>query len=234
MLPILEKLAILQDRDGRILSLRREFDALPVRREQAAARLKEADQRHADSHQRQMHAQSAIRQAELDIEGAKEKINRLRRQQFEIKSNEQYKTLQGEIDAEILHVRTIEDREIELMEGAEKAQSEVTSQTAALAETRKSVEAELRDLEARSLQLREEITRAEEERKRSAEGIEPQWLDRYVRLFARYGAQSIVSLDREICSGCHMKLPPQIAQDAKREQAVCACTFCGRMLYWKG
>lgn len=233
MLPILEKLAILQDRDGRIFALRRENDELPSRKERAAARLKESEQRLAESQQQQKHAQSAIRQAELDIEAAKEKTDRLRRQQFEIKSNEQYRTLQQEIDAEILHVRQIEDREIELMEAAEKAQADLAKESGRQAEVRKSVESEIREIEARGIQLREDIAQVEAERAGLAGGIEPAWMDRYSRLFARYGAQSLVALDREICSGCHMKLPPQIVQDAKREQSVCTCTFCGRMLYWK-
>lgn len=234
MLPILEKLAILQDRDGRNSALRRELDDIPARKDRAAARLKEADQRLTEAQQRQKHAQSAIKQAELDIEAAKEKTDRLRRQQFEIKSNEQYRTLQGEIEAEIKNVRLIEDREIELMEAAEIAQTDLNHQTRLRAEAHKSIEAEVLDLEARGEQLRQEIAQVEAERKGLTEGIETQWLDRYTRLFTRYGAQSIVALDREICSGCHMKLPPQIIQDAKREQAVCSCTFCGRMLYWKG
>lgn len=232
MLPILEKLAILQNHDGQLLDLRREYEGIPARKEQAAARLKDADKRFADAQDRQKHAQSAIRQAELDIEAAKEKADRLRRQQFEIKSNEQYKVLQGEIAAEMVNIRQIEDREIELMEASEKTLAEVTAQSAARAEVHQTIEEERQSLDRRGAQLQEELARMEAERRQRAEGIEAQWLERYGRLFARVGAHAIVAVEREICSGCHMKLPPQVVQDAKREQTVCTCTFCGRMLYW--
>lgn len=233
MLAILEKLAILQDRDGQLLSLRRELDGIPVHKLNTAARLREAEKQAAEAQDRQKHALSAIRQAELDVEAAKEKTDRLRRQQFEIKSNDQYRALQHEIEAEVLNIRKIEDREIEVMELSEAAHAAGTSKTAVLADVQAAAEEEVKTLESRVEKLQGEISHLETERNSLTAGIEPLWLDRYDRLLARVGAHAIVAIVREICSGCHMKLPPQVIQDAKREQTICTCTFCGRMLYWK-
>ena len=33
------------------------------------------------------------------------------------------------------------------------------------------------------------------------------------------------------CGGCHMKLPPQVINDAKNASKIVGCNFCGRILY---
>lgn len=51
---------------------------------------------------------------------------------------------------------------------------------------------------------------------------------RYLRVHKRYNASAVTTLERGICTGCHMRQPaaaPEVAED------VHECQSCGRLLY---
>jgi predicted nucleic acid-binding Zn-ribbon protein len=52
-------------------------------------------------------------------------------------------------------------------------------------------------------------------------------------VFKHTGDFGLVPVDSGSCGGCHMKLPPQLVQDAKRGTAMISCSYCGRILYWR-
>ena len=56
-------------------------------------------------------------------------------------------------------------------------------------------------------------------------------LDRYNRLFKSKGGLALVTVEHEVCTGCHMKVNTQTILEARGEKAIIACPQCGRFLY---
>jgi hypothetical protein len=41
----------------------------------------------------------------------------------------------------------------------------------------------------------------------------------------------VVEVRRGHCSGCYLRLPPQLDSTIRRRQSLCSCPHCGRLLY---
>jgi predicted nucleic acid-binding Zn-ribbon protein len=56
-------------------------------------------------------------------------------------------------------------------------------------------------------------------------------LVRYERIFQSKGGNAVVSIEHEVCMGCHMKNTTTNVHRAKLAREVVYCDQCGRMLY---
>ena len=46
------------------------------------------------------------------------------------------------------------------------------------------------------------------------------------------GEHVVVGVDRGVCGGCHMKLPPQLLVMCQADRELVGCSNCGRILYY--
>lgn len=233
MLKVLEDLIVLQESDRKLGELRREIGDLPNRKALAEARLNDRRQRLTEAEDAWKKNAAAIRETEVEIETLKQQVARMLGQQFEVKSNDQYRALMGEIAAAREKIRALEDREIERMEEGETLKTALERIRDELRRDEQETAEALRDYDARAARLRSEAEAAEAERSALAERIEPDWRMRYERILKHHGDRAVVPIERQACGGCHMKLTPQVIQDARRAQTVVTCGYCERLLYWK-
>ncbi|MCA1928012.1 MAG: C4-type zinc ribbon domain-containing protein, partial [Calditerrivibrio sp.] len=88
-----------------------------------------------------------------------------------------------------------------------------------------------RDLE--NQEVTEELKDLEIERKTVAEKIRKQYLSKYEVIRKARNNLAIVRIDKEICSGCYMKVPPQLYVEVKKNSSVHQCPNCQRFLYYR-
>ena len=117
------------------------------------------------------------------------------------------------------------------MEAVETARAEVAARREALAKEQVRVGEEVKTFMDRSAGIGGELQRKEEERKAMVVDIEPVWLSRYERLFAKQRDAAIALVEHGTCGSCHMKLSPAQVVDARKADTLTLCDFCGRMLY---
>jgi len=120
---------------------------------------------------------------------------------------------------------------VRAFDSIEAAKAEVADCRAALAKEQVRVDEEVKVFLARSEGLGGELQAKEEERRALAAEIEPAWLARYERLFAKQGDAAIALVEHGTCGSCHMKLSPAQVVDARKADTLTLCDFCGRMLY---
>ena len=87
------------------------------------------------------------------------------------------------------------------------------------------------DLEEKAKALEARLTALTAERTEAAGKIDEDLLGRFERLFASKGDAAIVSLEHEVCTGCHMKVTPQTSHRVKNGKEIVSCEQCGRILY---
>jgi len=227
----IEKLLVVQACDQEIQRLRREMADIPLRKQQIESRLNA----HKDGLEQAEHAllevKTRIKQRELEADAARHQIQKFRDQQLQIKSNDGYKALEKEIATTQAGIRQLEDQELDAMEALEAATAEVQTRREALEKERGRMEEEIQAFLGRSEGLGEELKRKEEERKALASEIDPTWLSRYERLFAKQRDAAIALVEHGTCGSCHMKLSPAQVVDARKADTLTLCDFCGRMLY---
>jgi len=227
----IEQLLVLQACDQDIQRLQREMDDIPRRKQQIESRLAAQQQGLATAEHVLLEKQARIKNLEGDIESARGQINKYRDQQLQIKTNDGYKALEKEIATTQTAIRKLEDDALEGMEAVEAAKAEVAERREALAKEQVRVDEEIQTFLERSQGLGSECEAKTTERQALAVQIDPTWLARYERLFAKQGDAAIALVEHGTCGSCHMKLPPAQVVGARKSDTLTLCDFCGRMLY---
>ena len=91
MLPIIEKLLILQDRDRRLIRVRAEVATLPGQRQMIQAKAAAGSAEYEAIKKEAQQLESDRKKLELDADALKDRIGKVRAQQNETRSNDQYK-----------------------------------------------------------------------------------------------------------------------------------------------
>ena len=232
MTPLIEKLLILQDRDLRILKFEKELADIPLRKAAIDSMLDDHRQAVVKAKDILKGRQAEIKKSELEIESFREKIRKYRDQQMQLKNNQEFRAMEKEIEGVTKSIRQVEDRILEIMETVETALSEVKSCEDSLKTDEGSVKHELVAIDKRANDIRVELEDVKKGRAVLASELDATRISQYDRMFRNKKDKVLVAVeDNGTCGGCHMKLPPYICHDARKQAEVVACGYCGRMMY---
>ncbi|HVM48937.1 MAG TPA: C4-type zinc ribbon domain-containing protein [Candidatus Acidoferrum sp.] len=232
MLETIEKLLILQDRDQKLRRVRGELAHIEPERQTLKAKAATAQADLDRAKLRVKEIESGRKDLELEVEAKKELISKYANQQFQTRKNEEYRALAHEIDTCKADIFKIEDKEIALMEQAEAAQQEVARATQAANEIRKLVDDQVAQLGVRERNLEKELAELSANREQLAAAVEASARGRYERLMRSKGEHVVVGVERGVCGGCHMRLPPQLLVTCQADKELVSCSNCGRILYY--
>jgi predicted nucleic acid-binding Zn-ribbon protein len=232
MLEAIEKLLVLQDRDGKLSKLNEELAHIPLERQQLQSKVAASQAQLEALKTRLKQLESERKQLELQVEEKKELIGRYSGQQYQTKKNEEYRALAHEIDTCQHEIVKLEDQELELMEQADTAQHEAAKLSQSSAGAKQVIDARLADLAGREANLKKELANLEANREELARAVEESARRRYERLLRQRGQNVVVGIEHGVCGGCHMQLSRQIVVDCRAEQELVTCPNCSRLLYY--
>lgn len=229
----LEQLLILQDRDQKIKQVQNELSTLPRQRAQLESQLAAATAGLEALKQRGRQIEVDRKSLELDVGTRTQSINRFKTQQYETRKNEEFRAIGNEIERYTKEIAQIEDKELELMEQADKVKAEIAVEDKKVQGARQSVAKQMSDLEGKGRALEARLQELNAERQQIAERLDEDVLNRFERLFKSKGDAAVVGLRHEVCTGCHMKITPQTSHRVKSGREIVSCEQCGRILYWE-
>lgn len=231
MLPVIENLLVLQDRDRKVMRVEAELGNIGSERAALENRARQVQTRLDLVKQKTKQIESDRKKLELDVEAKKGQIEKYSLQQFQTKKNEEYRALAHEIEMCREAIRKLDDEQIVFMEQAEIANNEAAEIGKETASTLKDVELAKAALADKEVRLKRELADLKSDYDRLAAAVEEGVRDRYIRLRKQRGATTVVGIERGICGGCHMKLPMQIVLSCQAQQEIVTCPNCGRILY---
>ena len=231
MLPQIEKLLTLQERDQKLRAVLAEIAALPAEKAARDRELKAADDRLETARTRQKEIEIERKKLEVEAQVKRDQIDRYKNQQLQTRKNEEFAALRHEIETAEKSIVEIEDRELVLMEEAESLKPALQAALESHIEEKKKVESHMASLGARKENLEARKKELEEQRPSYTEGIEEDLLDRYNRLFKSKNGIALVTVEHEVCEGCHMKVTQQAILEVRAEKEIIGCPQCGRILY---
>jgi len=230
MLPEIEKLLVLQDRDRKIRALKQELQLAPLEHrefeEKLAAAIKQLDAVKLKSKEIEVER----KKLEIEAQSKRDSIAKFQTQKFQTRKNEEFQAFNNEITRYEGEIRTVEDRELGLMDDAEKMKATVAETEQQTKNVKGQVERQLADITAKSAAVTTQLDELETERAGIAAGVEEELLDTFNRLFTNKG-EAVVPLEHEICMGCHMKVTTQTVVKVKGQREIVHCEQCGRILY---
>lgn len=231
MLLSIEKLLTLQDRDQKLKAVLMEIAALPGEKAARDRELKAADDRLEAARTRQREIEVERKKLEVEVKAKQDQIARYKNQQLETRKNEEFSALKHEIEGAEKVIIELEDRELVLMEEGEALKPNLLAAQEAHTAEKKKVESHMASLESRRENLAARQKELESERPAFTDGIEEDLLDRYNRLFKSKGGLALVTVEHEVCAGCHMKVTHQAILEVKAEKEIIGCPQCGRILF---
>ena len=117
------------------------------------------------------------------------------------------------------------------MEQAETLARVAASAEKEFAHAQTTIQQQLARLESQKGAAESRLGELQADHAKLAAAVPEESLDLYRRLFAKKGDAAVVLLEHEICQGCHMKVPTQIAFQVRGDQGITQCPQCGRILY---
>jgi predicted nucleic acid-binding Zn-ribbon protein len=227
----LEHLLVLQDRQQKIRQIEAEVRTVPLQRTSLESQLAASVASLDTIKQRARQVEIDRKNLELDVGTRQQSIARLRTQQYETRKNDEFQAIGHEIQRYEKEISEIEDRELELMDQADKLKAEVSVEEKKASGTKESISRQTKDLEEKSKALNARLDELKKEREELAGKIDEDLLDRFDRLFASKGDAAVVALEHDVCTGCHMKVTTATANFVRAGKEIVNCEQCGRILY---
>ena len=231
----------LQEVDGRIRELEMELKDLPRRKALETARLSGVSADLTAAKANKEYAEGRVKNYEADAKSLKEKIQQLKSTQASLKSNREYQQYSIQIDLVSHDLEAAENNQLAAMDDLPSADARIADAQAKFDAEKGSVDGFCREIDERIAAVTAELESAKAERAERLKAVNnPKFVLYYERLKQKRWPV-VVSLTHDgVCDGCHLVQPPSVAQmvdaNEKRgeeggEQAIVACTMCGRLLY---
>lgn len=232
----LDTLLELQDRDIAIDRLRHRRDTIPERVELDAMRteLAAVDKQLADTTERRDEVAREERRFDDEAGSLESKAVEVERTLYsgEVTSPRELQMLQADVDQLRRHRRSLEDRELEVMERREALDAVVGQlegrqrQLHADAERMESV------LSAAEAEIDEELTGQQAARDELAASVDSSLLSDYERRRQRARGVGVARLNITTCQGCHLSIPSVEAERIRNSPpgTVAYCDNCGCIL----
>ena len=227
----LKQLIRLQTIDLAIQQLRTRIDKFPGISKALDEKLRSAQAALESIKERAKSNQGNRKKLESEISSIESKISKYRDQMMAVKTNDEYRALQHEIEHAQNAIRKIEDDILNLMVDAESSQGDIKVAEARLKEDQQKVDQERRQLTEQNQHDLSGLESYLKERKEIETSISSDLLPRYERVRKARGGIAVAAARNEVCEICQVRIRPQVFQEIRRNDQIIACDACQRILY---
>jgi len=227
----LKRLIRLQTIDLDIQQLKTKIDLFPGISKGLDDKLRDANAQVAGAQEKSKNNQATRKKLEGEVSGLETKISKYREQMLSVKTNEEYKALQKEIEHTQVAIRKGEDSILGLMLEAESSTQEIRQAEVRLKEDQQRVSQERKELEG---EHQNDVTAMQSyvtERKDLEGQISSDLLPRYERVRKFRGGIGISAARDYVCEVCQVRIRPQVFQEIRKNDKIIACDACQRILY---
>ena len=230
MHPDLPLLVELQSVDQEISRLNTEIAGLPKHIAEIEARLKfHVEQLERDRKTLATHLKER-KDHEKEIAVIREKISKYRDQMTTVKTNDQYRALQHEIEFAESNIRGFEDKILEKMVFDEDLELAVKKAQQRLEVEKAEVEKEKAVATRQTAEDEAELAREKQRRAEIAGQVSEKSMAEYTRLMRKPPAVALVQ--NGSCQGCRVMLRPQAMNEVRLNAAIRYCESCHRIMFY--
>lgn len=240
---VIDDLLALQEHDETIRELEGPVKDIPTR---CALEQKKIDSERVECDRAVEEVQRlkiACRDDELTISELKETVLKFKIQSATLKTNAECAAMNAQIAKAEDNLKMAEVRKAANELATEKGQSYLDECQKRLEETEKEVGEYITSLQERLADIQVRLDTAMVERASKVEPLDVPATKRFLMYYERLRKNRwpvLIHLHENVCTGCHMSLPPSKQQQAAKnlllandpaKMTIVACDFCGRIVY---
>lgn len=230
--PQIEKLLIVQDRDVALQKIEQDLKRIPVEKANLEKQIT-GEEANIEAARDSLKAKEVARhELEAEVTAKEGAIERFRKQQLEVKKNDEYRALTHQIEQTKAEIATLEEQEIGVM-------LEIDSEKEAFESAKATIEARIaeRRRQIEKLSERKENLEASVAEARAALGaargkVDADYLGHYdrVRRMAKRPPY-VTPIEDHKCGGCHLRVSNDVDKIAHAQGEPHFCDQCSRIVY---
>jgi predicted nucleic acid-binding Zn-ribbon protein len=178
-------------------------------------------------------SQKSRRALEGELQLIEERMARYKDQLMQVKSNDEYRAMQKQIETAKEDVSTHEDMILARMEEADQLKTGLASRRKELEEGLEHVGKLQAELESEARRLRAELERKQDERGELKRLIPEELYEQYQRISSTRGGTAVAEAKDEHCQECNVRLRPQVYSELRIGNKIIRCDSCSRILYYQ-
>ena len=220
-----------QQIDATILALDNKLKSVPRKIKKAEAQLQLHQQKLQEKQAQLADVEKLQRSktAELEMEG--EQRSKYQAQLRGVKSNKEYQALDKEINFIEVKEAEIEDEILSAMLRIDQLNEELAQRQKDFAAEQEKHNAQKAEHEQEAKDLEAEIVKWQTKQQDFAHQIDSGLRDQYQARFKRYRKGLVSLVVENACGNCHLTIPPQTLQEARKYEQLIHCGSCRLILY---
>jgi len=171
------------------------------------------------------------RQLEKKLQESAEERKKKQKKLLEVKTNAEYKALLKEIEYAKQADSATEDEILVVLEEIDTREKTIKEKKKSIRERESNLKEETLRLEREVVEVDKEHRILQSERNKVAAELDPAVLGDYEKIRSRRAGQAVVMVQKEVCPGCHMQVPPQTINEVLQTGEIRHCQYCRRILY---
>jgi len=229
--PHVQKLLELQKVDQEIASIRKDLTSLPAEEARRKKKLDELERARVARKEAADKAEVEARQLEVSIKAGDAEVTKLNERLNTVRNNAEYQATLFSIETVRKERDSQQEKCLVLLEQVEALRKQVGEAAELVAAERKIFDeflaeaAKLRELRNR------ETAGVQAKRDQMAQGVPPEVLGRYQRLFDSRNGVAVAPVEGGYCQGCYNKVTTNDVARLMGGSSVVECDACQRILY---
>ena len=171
-------------------------------------------------------------QLEGEIQESQALIKDRQNKMMKVQTNREYQSLLKEIEDAKNANRQREEELIKLMEQDELLHKKNEEESAILGGEESRLAVETASREEAAVKLATKRQKLAKERESKVKKVRADLLRKYEQIRAKRDGLAMVGVNRGVCYGCYMNVPPQLYNELLREDKLHMCPTCNRLLFY--
>lgn len=168
---------------------------------------------------------------EAEIQEAQALVKDRQNKMMKVQTNREYQSLLKEIEDAKNANRLREEELVRLLEQDEYLRKKDEEQSALLIGEETALAEQTATREAETIKLAGKRQKLTKDRESKAKKIKADLLRKYELIRAKRDGLAMAGVNRGVCYGCYMNVPPQLYNELLREDKMHICPTCNRLLY---
>ncbi len=232
MNPELSQLLALQETDIEIKQLNQEIVSLPARQQEIERQFAESVKEFLDLRKQFDDAQADKSRLETSLSDEQTRLDKFREDLMKATNQREYETAVREIDVARKTISSLETDILKLMEQLEKLEAQVAERSPAIENRRTEVDEQIARTAASVAGHRERLATLTADREQKLRSLGQNTRATYERVSKMRSGLALAEARDYMCTGCRMKIRPQVYNDIRRGETIFNCENCGRILYY--